>query len=194
MRRFSETRRPHPLARYGDVLTGISQERKVTAELRDRADWVQDTSRLDVHQLRRMVIDEWVRGDPQVHRGMRVRVQSFGFKYGIPIDSDLVFDARFLPNPYFVDELRPLSGEDAAVSDHVLSRPEARKFLDDLQVLLEGLIPRYEREGKAYLTISVGCTGGRHRSVAVSRALAGRLDLEPPAVVLHRDIDRTQEP
>jgi UPF0042 nucleotide-binding protein len=194
MRRFSETRRPHPLAPYGDVLTGISEERRVTAQLRERADMVLDTTRLDVHELRRQVSQNWASRHGSERRQMRIRIQSFGFKYGIPIDSDLVFDARFLPNPYFVDELRPLSGEDSTVAGYVLSVPESGAFIDDVASLLGRLIPLYELEGKSYLTISVGCTGGRHRSVAVARALASKLRIEPPAEVFHRDLDRDKQP
>ena len=121
---------------------------------------------------------------------MHVRIQSFGFKHGIPIDSDLVFDARFLPNPYFVEALRPLSGEDEAVREYVLSMPESEEFIEEVSGLLGRLIPRYEQEGKTYLTISIGCTGGRHRSVAVAVALASMLNLRPPPEVFHRDKDR----
>jgi UPF0042 nucleotide-binding protein len=192
MRRYSETRRPHPLAPYGDVLTGISEERNITKGLRERADWILDTSRLDVHELRRIVRRDWASGAGQQPRRMQVRIQSFGYKYGIPIDSDLVLDARFLPNPYFVEELRPLSGEDPQVSDYVLSRPEAKGFLEDAAGMLERLIPLYEHEGKSYLTLSIGCTGGRHRSVAIARALADRLRIEPGAEVSHRDLDRDE--
>lgn len=194
MRRFSETRRPHPLAPYGDVLTGISEERRVTAQLRERADVVLDTTRLDVHELRRQVSQNWASRHGSERRQMRIRIQSFGFKYGIPIDSDLVFDARFLPNPYFVDELRSLSGEDSTVAGYVLSVPESGAFIDDVASLLGRLIPLYELEGKSYLTISVGCTGGRHRSVAVARALASKLRIELPAEVFHRDLDRDKQP
>lgn len=193
MRRFSETRRPHPLAEYGDVLTGVAEERRVTAGLRERADGILDTSRLDVHELRRLVVRDWVGSYGGEPRRMRIRIQSFGFKYGIPIDSDLVFDARFLPNPYFEDELRPLSGEDQVVADFVLSTAEARDFVRDVVGLLVRLIPQYEREGKSYLTVSVGCTGGRHRSVAIARALASRLDTDPPPDIHNRDMDRGVE-
>ena len=190
MRRFSETRRPHPLARYGDVLTGISEERRVTAGLRERADIVLDTSHMDVHELRRQVGMDWASRHGDEPRRMHVRIQSFGFKHGIPIDSDLVFDARFLPNPYFVESLRPLSGEDEPVRKYVMSMPESDEFVSEVSSLLARLIPRYEQEGKTYLTISVGCTGGRHRSVAVAAALASRLELQPPPEVFHRDKDR----
>lgn len=194
LRRFSETRRPHPIAPYGDVLTGISEERRITASLRERADLVLDTSRLDVHDLRRLVGKEWISREGGEPRRMRVRIQSFGYKYGIPIDSDLLFDARFLPNPHFEEALRPLSGEDPAVSAFVLSSPESERFLEDMADLMRRLIPLYEEEGKSYLTISIGCTGGRHRSVAMARALAARLGIVPAPQVYHRDLDRDEEP
>lgn len=193
LRRFSETRRPHPLSPYGDVLGGISEERRLTADLRERADRVLDTSRLDVHELRHRVLADWAGQGGDVQRPMSVCVQSFGFKYGIPIDSDLVFDVRFLPNPYFVDDLRPLAGDDPRVADHVLSSQEAQSFLSDLAAMLDRLIPLYRREGKSYLTVSVGCTGGRHRSVAIAAALANRLETGGRVDVRHRDIHRDEE-
>jgi UPF0042 nucleotide-binding protein len=189
MRRFSETRRPHPLASFGDVLTGISEERRVTAPLRERADRVLDTSRLDVHQLRRHVIERVAVELGGRRKPMHLRLQSFGYKYGIPIDSDLVIDVRFLPNPHFDDELRPFTGEDEAVYDYVVASADGEAFLDALVGFVEPLIPLYEREGKTVLTVSVGCTGGRHRSVAMVRALARRFSDHAPDVH-HRDVGR----
>jgi len=189
MRRFSETRRPHPLAPYGDVLTGISEERRVTASLRERADRILDSSRMDVHELRRLIREQVAYVHGGAPRAMHLRIQSFGFKHGIPIDSDIVFDARFLPNPYFDDDLRELSGEDEAVARYVLDSGDGEAFLDAIADFLSPLVPLYQREGKSSLTISVGCTVGRHRSVALVRALAIRFkDLGPD--VHHRDIDR----
>ncbi len=189
MRRFSETRRPHPLSPYGDVLTGISAERRLTVPLRERADRILDTSTIDLHELRRIVRAQLAPTHGGEHRTMHVRIQSFGFKYGIPIDSDLVIDVRFLPNPFFDEDLRQLTGEDPAVARYVLGSSEGRDFLDELADFLEPLVPRYEREGKSALTISIGCTGGHHRSVAIARALASRLLANQPEVT-HRDIDR----
>lgn len=189
MRRFSETRRPHPLALYGDVLTGISEERKATAQLRERADRILDSSSLDVHELRRIVREQVAPAHGGEKRAMKLRIQSFGFKHGIPIDSDLVFDARFLPNPYFVDELKDLSGEEKAVSEFVLSSDDGQEFLASIEGFLSVFLPRYEREGKSVLTVSIGCTGGRHRSVALARALASRLAPHKPDLH-HRDVDR----
>lgn len=189
MRRFSETRRPHPLAPYGDVLTGISEERKVTSSLRERADRILDSSHMDVHELRRLIRDHVAYVSDGQEPAMHLRVQSFGFKHGIPIDSDLVFDARFLPNPYFDDDLRELSGEDEPVLRYVLQSSEGAEFLTALIDFLVPLIPLYRREGKSSLTISVGCTGGRHRSVALARALVDYLQEFGPELH-HRDVER----
>jgi UPF0042 nucleotide-binding protein len=188
VRRFSETRRPHRLAVDGDLLTAIRNEREDLAELRKRATHVVDTSHYSVHDLRKRLV-ELVSGRPD---GIRLvtRIVSFGFKYGLPQDADLVFDLRFLPNPHFVPGLRPYSGLDAPVADYVFQAPEARELLTDLEVLLRKLLPRYAAEGKAYLTIGIGCTGGRHRSVAMAEALAKRLG-DGPALVVHRDVERT---
>ncbi|MGF1465346.1 MAG: RNase adapter RapZ [Sandaracinaceae bacterium] len=190
VRRFSETRRPHPVAEGGDVLSGIRAERARLSALRTRADHVIDTSRTSVHDLRRHLIDYIARGGaaPQ----MVVRVVSFGFKYGLPVDADLVFDLRFLPNPHFVPELRPKTGRDPEVADFVLGTEPAQELLADLRQLLHHTLPRYEREGKAYLTIAVGCTGGRHRAVAVTEELGRwlRAELARDAEVAHRDVER----
>ena len=188
VRRFSETRRPHRLASEGDVARAIRLEREWLAPLRRHATHVIDTTHLSVHDLRRQLVQ--VVSGP--HDGIRMvtRVVSFGFKYGLPQDADLVFDLRYLPNPHFVPELRPQSGLDAPVRDYVLSTPEGAELLADLTALLGKLLPRYAAEGKSYLTIGVGCTGGRHRSVAMAEALAQRLPQEP-VVVSHRDVERT---
>jgi RNase adapter protein RapZ len=187
VRRFSETRRPHRLASQGDVLGAIRLEREWLASLRRRATRVIDTTHLNVHDLRRQLV-ELVSGRPD---GIRLvtRVVSFGFKYGLPQDADLVFDLRFLPNPHFVPELRPHSGLDAPVRDYVLAAPEAQELLSDLSALLGKLLPRYAAEGKSYLTIGIGCTGGRHRSVAMAEALALQLT-HGTVAVFHRDVER----
>jgi len=184
VRRFSETRRPHPLARGVDLKGAIERERERLAPLRARARLIVDTTGRTVHDLRRILVDHVAAGGQRSH--MRTRVLSFGFKFGVPVDADLVFDLRYLPNPHFVPELRPMTGLDQQVSDFVLQSPEAAEMLSDLELLLKKLLPRYEREGKAYLTIAVGCTGGRHRSVAMAEALATALGGE--AVAEHRDI------
>jgi RNase adapter protein RapZ len=188
VRRFSETRRPHRLANEGSVLEAIRVEREWLAPLRRRATRVIDTTHLTVHDLRRQLV-QLVSGRPDGIRLM-TRVVSFGFKYGLPQDADLVFDLRFLPNPHFVPELRPQSGLDAPVRDYVLGSAEGGEMLDDLTALLAKLLPRYAAEGKSYLTIGIGCTGGRHRSVAMAEALGARLT-HGPVVVAHRDVERT---
>jgi UPF0042 nucleotide-binding protein len=187
--RFSETRRPHPLAAGGDILAGIQRERERMASLRARTTHVIDTTDLSVHDLRRLLV-EWVAGTG-ARRTMTTRIVSFGFKYGIPVDADLVFDLRYLPNPHFVPELKPHLGTDPRVAKFVLDAPETGELLEDLERMLTRLLPRYEREGKAYLTIAVGCTGGRHRSVAIAEELARRLrNDQRELVVVHRDAGR----
>lgn len=188
VRRFSETRRPHALAPSGDVLAGIQAERQRLSWLRSRADHVIDTTKLTVHDLRRQLVDHIARGEDR--RGMIVRLVSFGFKYGLPVDADLVFDLRYLPNPYFVPELKPLSGKDAAVASHVLEAPQTQAFVGHLLPLLQYLLPNYAAEGKAYLTIALGCTGGRHRSVALAEHLATKLRHTHEVTVAHRDVDQ----
>jgi UPF0042 nucleotide-binding protein len=194
VRRFSEARRPHPLAAEFpgvELLRLIHTERERLGDLRGLADQVIDTTRLNVHELRRVLIDHFRSADGTTLR-MQTRVLSFGFKYGVPVDADLVFDARFLANPHFVPELRPRSGRDPAVADFVLGQPEGREFLASLAGLVGPLLPRYAREGKVVLTVAVGCTGGRHRSVALAEALGERLREGAPGEVTvnHRDIDR----
>jgi UPF0042 nucleotide-binding protein len=189
VRRFSETRRAHPLAPGGNLLSAIQRERERVAPLRARAGLIIDTTSLSVHDLRRSLVDYIARGGARTR--MVTRVVSFGFKYGLPVDADLVFDLRFLPNPHFVPELRPMTGLDAPVASFVLDAVEAKELLVDLGALLHKLLPRYEREGKAYLTICVGCTGGRHRSVAIAEALGAELRDRGEIMVEHRDIGRS---
>jgi UPF0042 nucleotide-binding protein len=187
VRRFSETRRPHRLAVSGDLHTAIREERESLASLRTRASRVIDTTRLTVHDLRKQLV-ELVSGRPDGIR-LTTRIVSFGFKYGLPQDADLVFDLRFLPNPYFVSSMRDRTGLDQDVYDYVVATVEGQDLLADLQRMLAKLLPRYAAEGKAYLTIAIGCTGGRHRSVAMAEALAKTL-VGWPMVVTHRDVDR----
>ena len=189
--RYSETRRSHPLAPGGDLLSAIRRERERLTPLRQRARMVVDTSGLSVHDLRRKLVEYISHGDGRPR--MVTRVVSFGFKYGLPVDADLVLDLRYLPNPHFVPELRPQSGLDQPVADFVLQASETVELLTDLENLLQHLLPRYEREGKAYLTLGLGCTGGRHRSVCVAEALAERLRSDREIVVEHRDIERRKE-
>lgn len=188
VRRFSETRRPHALSRSGDLHGAISRERERLSGLRARADVVVDTTEYSVHDLRRRLI-EYVGRDPG-RPSMVVRLLSFGFKYGVPVDADLVFDLRFLPNPHFVDALRPKTGMDPEVSTYVMNAPETQDLLRHLRPLLDYLIPQYAREGKAYLTVALGCTGGRHRSVAMAEELGHQLGGPHEIVVSHRDAQR----
>lgn len=188
VRRFSETRRPHSLARSGDLHEAIAGERERLSGLRDRADVIIDTTDFNVHDLRRHLID-YIGRDAD-RPSMVVRMLSFGFKYGIPVHADLVFDLRFLPNPHFVDELRPKTGMDPEVASYVLDAPETQTLLGHLRPLLEYVVPEYAREGKAYLTVALGCTGGRHRSVALAEALGRELGSRHEVVVSHRDAGR----
>lgn len=172
IRRFSESRRPHPLSRRLPPAEAVKEERRRMAPLRTLADHVIDTSRLSVHELRRKVL---TLGGEGVTQELVVTLQSFGFKNGAPADADVVFDVRFLKNPHFVPALRPLTGLDGKVSRYVLREPAAEKFLTLTTSLLKFLLPQYIAEGKAYLTIAIGCTGGRHRSVAMAVALGKAL-------------------
>lgn len=188
VRRFSETRRPHALSRTGDLQGAISRERERLAGLRARANIVIDTTDFSVHDLRHRLID-YIGRDPN-RPSMVVRLLSFGFKYGVPVDSDLVFDLRFLPNPHFVDALRLKTGLDPEVSAYVMNAPETQQLLGHLQPLLDFALPQYAREGKAYLTVALGCTGGRHRSVAMAEELGRQLGGSHEVVVSHRDAQR----
>jgi len=188
IRRYEENRRPHPL-RKGSLTEAIAAERDLLAELRDASDIVVDTSELNVHELRDRINDQFSEGTPD--RPMRVSVTSFGFKYGPPRDIDLMFDVRFLPNPHWVPELRPYRGTDPSVAEYVLSSDDATGFLRRVEDLLDFLIPRFAAEGKSYLTIGIGCTGGHHRSVALAEEIGRWLqDKTIDARVRHRDIQR----
>jgi RNase adapter protein RapZ len=189
VRRYHESRRRHPMAGEGNVLDGIRVERTALANLREVADRIIDTTTLTVHQLKERLVELY--GTPAPRDGLTVSLVSFGFKHGIPYDADLVFDVRFLANPHFVAGLRALDGRDAAVADFIFTAPESRELLARLQDFVRFLLPLYEREGKSYLTVAVGCTGGRHRSVALVEAL--RRDLEGQGrtpIVRHRDLGR----
>jgi UPF0042 nucleotide-binding protein len=188
VRRQEAARRPHPLQEGGRLLDGLQRERTVLADLRSEADLVIDTSNLNVHQLTDRIAEAF--GTPETTR-LRVTLISFGFKYGIPVDSDYVADMRFLPNPHWVPELRAHTGCDADVADYVLGRPGAAEFLDQFVPLLTGVAEGYLREGKRFMRVAVGCTGGKHRSVAMSEEIARRLqELGYTARVLHRDLGR----
>jgi len=193
LRRFSETRRPHPLAVDGDVKQGISAERTTMSSLRDMADMLLDTTHFHVHELRQELVERFSLSAP-LEPKMRVRVVSFGFKYGPPTNADMVFDVRFLPNPFFVDELRSRTGLDPAVRNFLLKDRSSEGFLKRAVSLLSYLIPRYEREGRSYLTIAVGCTGGQHRSVTIAEEICRRLREKRPVQATHRDILREPAP
>ena len=169
VRRFEATRRRHPLAVTDRVHEGIQKERALLGELKGSADVVLDTSQLNVHELRDRLVD--IFSEDSRRTALQVSIVSFGYKHGLPLDVDLVFDCRFLPNPHWIEELRPLDGRDAPVRDYVLGQTDTQAFLEELRRLFELTLPAYEREGKSYLSIAVGCTGGRHRSVAIAEAL-----------------------
>jgi UPF0042 nucleotide-binding protein len=190
VRRFEETRRTHPVTQ-GRLAEKIATERASLEDIRGGADIIIDTTDLDVHQLRRRL--ETAFADELPERQMRVDVLSFGFKRGVPRVVDVMFDVRFLPNPHWVEELRPLTGRDDAVRDYVLAQPDSQEFLHQVTKMLQFLIPRYANEGKSYLTIGIGCTGGRHRSVAladeIGRSVAELGEVE--VTVGHRDLQDT---
>lgn len=187
IRRFEGTRRRHPQGR--GVADSIAEERLLLAGLRDGADLVIDTGELNTNQLRTRVME--VFGGEELGSAMRTSILSFGFKHGVPLDVDLMFDCRFLPNPYWEESLRSHSGLEPPVRQFVLDRPETTAFLDMLEDLLTMLIPAYAREGKSYLTVAMGCTGGRHRSVVLTEELASRLTGHGvPTTAFHRDVER----
>lgn len=188
VRRQEAARRPHPLSREGRLMDGYARERELLRTIRGRADLVIDTSRLNVHRLASRVREAFA---DDAEQGLHVTVVSFGFKYGIPIDADMIADMRFLPNPYWVDELRPLSGQDEPVREYVYRQERSQEFLDKYVDLLSMLTNGFVHEDKLFLTVGIGCTGGRHRSVAMSEALADRLrDRGVRTLVVHRDLGR----
>jgi RNase adapter protein RapZ len=188
VRRFDSERRPHPLQGAGRVTDGIAAERELLREVRGDADLVVDTSGLNVHELRARMRDFFGRGTAA---GLRLSIVSFGYKYGLPVDADLVADCRFLPNPHWIAELAPMTGRDDPVREYVLSRPGAGEFLYHYAELLNVVLPGYEREGKRFVTLAIGCTGGKHRSVAMADELAARIAGAGVDVqVVHRDLGR----
>lgn len=189
VRRFEQVRRPHPLQADGTILDGIREERREVQAIRDRSDVTIDTSNLNVHQLAGRIADLVFDEDAPRHR---TTILSFGFKYGLPVDADLVADMRFLPNPYWVDELRARTGEDAEVADYVLAQEGAQEFLDAYVKALRPILAGYQRENKSHSMIAIGCTGGKHRSVAMALALGERLAAESDlrVRVRHRDLGR----
>ena len=188
VRRFESSRRPHPLQHGQRILDGLQAERALLGDLRANADLVIDTTSINVHELRRRIEDAFVDDEPPL---LTCTVMSFGFKYGIPVDADMVADARFLPNPYWDEQLRPLTGQDPRVAADVLGRPGALDFVDTYERLVRIVSEGYLREGKRYVTVAVGCTGGKHRSVAIAEALGARLAADGIATrVMHRDLGR----
>lgn len=189
IRRFSETRRRHPFCEPEEtLLEGIEKERSVLRRFRIHTSVLLDTSHMNVHQLRRTIVEQFA--PPDVGR-MPIIITSFGFKYGVPHEAEYVFDARFLTNPHFVEDLRPHSGLNSFVRDYVLKNPDATTFLDAIHQLLDFAIPRHDNEGKAQLTIALGCTGGRHRSVCLAEEIGEHIRNQDYSVsVLHRDIER----
>jgi len=189
LRRFSETRRPHPLGPDFSIVEGIRGERRRMVPIRRLADLIIDTTKFNVHELRQFILDRFQNPGK---RPLLVSVVSFGFRYGIPTDADLVFDVRFLPNPYFVPRLRAYSGKNPSVARYIRSFPQTGQFLRRLESLLFYLIPHYIREGKSYLTVALGCTGGRHRSVTLAEVIRRSLERKGySAKAVHRDLDKS---
>lgn len=192
VQRFESTRRPHPLQGKGRIVDGIAAEREKLQELLSQADVVVDTSNLNVHQLEKRTTEIFAQGLTQ---SVRVNVLSFGYKYGIPVDADLVLDCRFIPNPHWIPELRPLTGLDDKVKNNVLSNAGVAEFVQSYVSVINQMLPGYLREGKKYLTVAIGCTGGRHRSVSVAREIASALEGERDGFTVsahasHRDVGR----
>ncbi len=188
VRRFESVRRPHPLQGQGRLLDGITAERERLADLRAEADVVVDTSGFNIHQLAQKIRPMFSGSSGP---SLRLAVMSFGFKYGVPLDADFVLDLRFLPNPFWIPELRPLTGRDEEVAEFVFSQPGAAEFVDRVVALMAPVTEGYRREGRRYATVAVGCTGGKHRSVAIAERLAAALEAPPVATfVVHRDLGR----
>lgn len=190
VRRYKESRRSHPLAPEGLPLEGIRTERKLLEELKGRAQHIYNTSQMKPKDLREKIIKEFIENSKSV---FTVNVMSFGFKHGIPIDADLVFDVRFLPNPHYVEHMRPKTGLDEEVSSYVLKWSETQKFLEKVTELLGFMLPHYKREGKAQLVIAIGCTGGQHRSVTLAEYIGHFFEKDYKISISHRDIERRKE-
>lgn len=188
--RYKETRRAHPLAMDGLITEGIRKERVILDDLKTRASIVIDTTTLTPRQLREKINQEF-RASHET--GFRVEIVSFGFKYGLPIDADIVMDVRFLPNPHYIPELRPLTGKDEPVYDYVMSFPETEEFYQQFTTLLQTILPGYVKEGKSSLTVAIGCTGGQHRSVALSERIGATLSEDYRVNITHRDKDKRKE-
>lgn len=185
--RYKETRRRHPLAPDGRITEGITKERKRLEEIRGRADWIINTSKMKPSELKAKIIDRFT---DSMERKLHVHIVSFGFKHGMPIDADLVFDVRFLPNPHYVDSLRPLTGKNQEVYDYVMKWPVTQQFVEKLTDMVDFLLPHFEKEGKQQVVIAIGCTGGQHRSVSVAELLYRHLQHNDAVVVTHRDCEK----
>jgi UPF0042 nucleotide-binding protein len=189
IKRYKESRRSHPLAQEGRLLKGISEERVVLQKIKDKADYVIDTSSLTPKQLKESI--NGIIGQDNGFKGLIINIISFGFKYGVPIECDLVFDVRFIPNPYYIETMKRQTGKQENVKEFVLGKPETVEFLDKINSMLDFLIPNYVKEGKSQLVIGIGCTGGRHRSVAIADELQRNLkEKQHRTVIEHRDIDK----
>ena len=184
VKRYKETRIKHPLSQDGNILEGISREREMLKELKELANYNIDTSDFNVHELKELINNKF---DKSASRNLMVNILSFGYKHGFPYDADMIFDVRFLPNPYFIEELKDLTGHDNKIEEFVLTKEDTREFIEKLTEFLEFLIPKYEKEGKAYLTIAIGCTGGKHRSVVVANRISEHFQHLSPNT-RHRDI------
>jgi UPF0042 nucleotide-binding protein len=186
LKRYKETRRKHPLSNDGNISEGITKERKMLEELKELSNYTIDTSELNVHQLSEIIKNKFKEEGSQ---NILLNIISFGFKHGIPSDADMIFDVRFLPNPHFVERLKNLNGTDKEVLDYIMEKEQSIEFIEKMTEFLDYLIPNYEKEGKAYLTIAIGCTGGKHRSVAITDKVAEHFkDLSP--LTRHRDISK----
>ncbi len=187
VRRYKETRRSHPLASTGRPLDGIRHERELLTEVKERSQYIYNTSSMKPKELRERIITEF---SAQMSKSFNANVMSFGFKHGMPIDADLVFDVRFLPNPYYIEKLRPMTGLDEEVSSYVLKMDDTQTLINKLTDLFEFMLPRYQEEGKSQLVIAFGCTGGQHRSVTLAEYFGHLLEKELPTVITHRDVEK----
>jgi len=191
IKRYKTSRRMHPLAKDGRIIRGIKAERKKLEEIKKKSNYIIDTTNMSTKQLQQEIVHIFVEGGKS--EKIIINIISFGFKYGIPLDADLVFDVRFLPNPYYIEPMKKLSGNDEDVREYVMSWPEAKEFMNKLMDMIEFLIPHYIKEGKSQLVVAIGCTGGRHRSVTMANILSERLKEKNHRVIVeHRDIDEEE--
>jgi UPF0042 nucleotide-binding protein len=187
IRRYKETRRKHPLSEDGNILEGISRERAMLKELKELSSYSIDTTDYNVHHLKEAIKNRF---DLSLSQKLLINILSFGYKHGYPYDADMIFDVRFLPNPFFIEGLRELNGLDKEITEFIMSREDTKEYIKKLTEFLEFLIPRYEKEGRTYLTIAIGCTGGKHRSVVVAKKLSEHFSHLSP-VTIHRDISKS---